>query len=418
MTGGPEFGARRPRQDRQARQARFAVAVVFFTNGALFGNWVLRIPAIKDHVGADNGPLGLALLGFALGALLSKPVAGQLVARYGSSPITRLGITLSCLALMLPALAGNVVTLGLALIGFGAAIGVLDVAQNAHGVAVQHRLARPVMASLHGMFSVGGLLGSLAGGAAAARGLSPLVHFALVAAVLGGAAIAASLRLLPASCDVAPKAAHGGRARLPAGHRLPLVLLGLVGFCGLMGEGAVGDWGAIYLRGDLGTSAAFAALGYSAYSVAMAAGRFLGDRWLARWGEVRVVTRAVTVAGCAFAAALLAGHPAAAVCGFTVLGMGLSIVNPAILSMAGRLGGQNIGPAITVVSGIAGIGMLAGPPLIGFLAQLTGLPVALGAISVLTLTAALLLRFVTPGQRAAAELPPAPAAEPTAEPIP
>jgi predicted MFS family arabinose efflux permease len=404
MTGGPEFDARRP------RQARIAVAVVFFVNGALFGNWVLRIPAIKDQVDADTGPLGLALLCLAVGALLSKPVAGQLVARYGSRPITRLGVTLTCLALMLPALAVNVVTLGLALTGFGAALGILDVAMNAHGVAVQDRLGRPVMASLHGMFSVGGLLGSLAGGGAEAEGLSPLVHFALAAAVLGGTALAASVRLLPASCDVTPKVAQGGRARLPAVHRRPLVLLGLVGLCGLMAEGAVGDWSAIYLRGDLGTSAAFAAMGYSAYSIAMAVGRFLGDRCLARWGEVRVVTRAVTFAGCAFATGLLAGHPAAAICGFTVLGMGLSIVMPAILSMAGRLGGQNTGPAITVVSSIAGTGMLAGPPVIGFLAQLTGLPAALGAISVLALGAAFLLRFVTPGQRAAAELLPAPVA--------
>jgi predicted MFS family arabinose efflux permease len=406
MTGGTEFDARRP------QQARIAVAVMFFANGALFGNWVLRIPAIKDQVHADTGPLGLALLGLAVGATLSKPVAGQLVARYGSRPIARLGITLTCLALLLPALAVNVVTLGLALVGFGAALGILDVGMNAHGVAVQARLGRPVMSSLHGMFSIGGLLGSLAGGGAAAQGWSPLAHFAVTAAVLGGAALVASVRLLPAGCDVAPKAAHGGRVRLPAENRRPLVLLGLVGLCGMMGEGAVGDWSAIYLRGDLGTSAAFAALGYSAYSVAMAAGRFLGDRCLARWGEVRVVTRAVTFAGCAFAVGLLAGHPAVAVCGFTVLGVGLSIVMPAMLSMAGRLGGQSTGPAITVVSGIAGTGMLAGPPFIGFLAQLTGLPTALGAISVLTLCAALLLRLATPGQRATVELPPAPAAEP------
>jgi MFS family permease len=407
MTGGPESGARR------ARQARIALAVVFFANGVLFGTWVLRIPAIKDQVHADTGPLGLALLCLAGGALLSRPVAGQLVTRHGSGPITRLGITLTCLALIFPALAVNVVTLGLALLGFGAALGILDVAINAHGVAVQDRLGRPVMSSLHGMFSIGGLLGSLAAGGAGAGGLSPLVNFALVAAVLGGAAFAASARLLPASCDVTPEAARGGWASLPAGLRRPLVLLGFVGLCGMMMEGAIGDWGAIYLHSDLGTSAALAAMGYSAYSIAMAAGRFLGDRCVARWGEVRVVTRAVTFAGCAFAAGLLAGDPAAAVCGFTVLGIGLSIQLPALLSMAGRLGGQSTGAAITVVSGIAGTGMLAGPPLIGFLAQVTSLPAALGVVSVLTLGSALLLPSVAPGQRAAADPPPALAAEPS-----
>jgi len=291
-----------------------------------------------------------------------------------------------------------------------------------------------VMSSLHGMFSVGGLLGSLAGGAAATRGWSPLMHFAVVAALLGGASLVASFRLLPARCDVAPKAAQGGWAKLPADLRRPLVLLGLVALCGMMAEGAVGDWGAIYLHGNLGTSTAVAALGYSAYSVAMAVGRFLGDRCLARWGEVRVVTRAVTVAGCAFAVGLLAGQPAAAVCGFTVLGLGLSIVMPAIFSMAGRMGARATGPAITVVSGIGGTGMLAGPPLIGFIAQATGLPAALGGISVLTLSAALLLRLATSGRDAAADLSPASArtrtsatvasntaespVEPAAEPVP
>lgn len=178
------------------------------------------------------------------------------------------------------------------------------------------------------------------------------------------------------------------------------------------GRGAVGDWGAIYLRDDLGTSAEFAAVGYSAYSVAMAAGRLLGDRFLARWGDVRVVTWAVASAGCAFAAGLVAGHPAAAVCGFAALGTGLSIVMPAVFSMAGRMGGPTTGPAITIVSSIAGTGFLAGPPLIGFLAQITGLPPALGVVSVLALGAAVLLRFVASGQRAATEPPPAHAARP------
>ncbi|MDW8806275.1 MFS transporter [Streptomyces scabiei] len=403
MTEGPASGARR---------ARVALSVVFFVNGALFGNWVLRIPAVKDHVDADTGPLGLALLGLAVGALLSKQVSGQLVARYGSRPITRLGITLSCLALMLPALAGNIVTLALCLIGFGAAMGIVDVAMNAHGIAVQERVGRPVMSSLHGVYSVGGLLGALVGGAAEAHGLAPLRHFALVAAVLGAAALTASSWLLPASCDNAPTTREGGWARLPAGRRLPLVLLGFVGLCGMAGEGAVGDWGAIYLRDDLGAGAEVAALGYSAYSVAMAAGRFLGDRCLARWGDVRVVTWAVTFAGCAFATGLLAGHPVAAVCGFAALGTGLSVVVPAVFSMAGRMGGQNTGPAITVVSSIAGTGFLAGPPLIGFLGQLTGLPTALGAVSVLALSAAVLLRLATSGQRAATQLPPARATGP------
>jgi len=349
-----------------------------------------------------------------------KPAAGQLVARFGSGQITRAGIALSCLTLPLPALAPSVVTLGLALVGFGASMGVLDVAMNAHAVAVQEQLGRPVMSSFHGVYSIGGLTGALAGGRAGAWGLSPLLHFTIVAAVLGCAALAASSWLLPPAPDAARQTrktrqtAAGGWARLPRDFRLTLLLLGLVGLCSMVAEGAAGDWSAIYLHDNLGTSVGFASWGYAAYSIAMAAGRLLGDRFVGRWGGLRVVTWSATLAGGGFALALVARNPAAAICGLAVLGIGLSAVIPVVFSMAGKPGGDTAGAAIAVVAAISGTGLLAGPPMIGFLAEAVGLPVALAAVSVLAFAAAGLARVVN-ARTARTGLRPRVLLEPSAE---
>lgn len=370
--------------ERALRRARIAVAVMFLVNGMLFGDWVPRVPMIKDRIHAGTGPLGLALLGIAVGALLTKPSAGRLVARYGSGPVTRVGISLSCGGLVLPALAVNVPTLALCLLGFGAAMGVNDVAMNAHGVRVQRLMGRSILSSCHGVYSVGGVLGALIGGRAAALGISPLIHFGAVAAALCVLALVASRWLLPPGGESPGGAAvKGARARLGRERLVLLYLLGAVGLCGMVGEGAVGDWGAVYLHDNLGAGAEFAASGYVAYSVAMAAGRLGGDRFISRWGGTRVAAVATGLGGAGLAAGLAAGRPGAAVAGFAVLGLGLSVVNPVAYSLAGTLGGDEAGPALAVVSGIGGTGMLAGPPVIGFIAEGVGLPAALGTVSLL-----------------------------------
>jgi predicted MFS family arabinose efflux permease len=411
--------SRRHRVIRGSR-ARAAITLIFFCEGVIFGSWVSRVPAIEAHVHARTGPLGLALLGIAGGALLSRQAAGQLVVRIGSRAVTRTGITACCALLPLPALAPGVLALGLTLIALGAALGLLDVGMNANGVAVQGELGRPVMSSFHGSYSVGGLTGSVAGGRAAAAGLSPPAHFLIVAVAVCCLSLLASAWLLPPAGDAArprtrPAAAPGsaisgsaagsaapapgparGWARLPAQYRLALFLLGFVGLCSMVGEGAVGDWGAIYLHGNLHTSLSFASFGFAAYALAMAAGRLLGDRFVARWGGLRVISRFAAVAGAGFAVALLIGNPVAAICGFTVLGLGLSAVIPVTFSAAGRLGDEVAGPAITVVSSIAVTGSLAGPPVIGFVAELTGLPAALGLVSLLAFIAAGVIWAVRP----------------------
>ncbi|WP_326770468.1 MFS transporter (plasmid) [Streptomyces sp. NBC_01591] len=380
------------------RAARAGLTGVFFVNGALFGTWASRVPTIKEQVDADTGVLGLTLLGIAFGALLAKQLAGQLVTRAGTVPVTRAGAALACLTLLPPAFVHGPARLGVALVLFGAAMGLMDVGMNAHGVELERLRRRPVMSSLHASFSAGGLAGALFGGVMAAHGVNPRTHFALVAVALGVLAAVASVRLLPTR---PPRQRDASRAWVPVPRRLrlPLTLLAVTGLCAAAGEGAAADWSALYLHEDLGRSAGFASLGYALFSVAMAAGRLAGDRLTARWGGLRTVVCAAAPTGTLFGLSLASSDPLLALCGFTALGLGLSVVVPVVFSMAGGLGGERFGPALTYVSSINGTGMLMGPPLIGFAAEAVGLRAALGLVSLLAVLSAVLMCTFAAHQR-------------------
>jgi predicted MFS family arabinose efflux permease len=376
-------------------RARTATAAIFFAIGATFGDWVSRVPGIQEQAHARNGPLGAALLCIAGGAMAARPGCSRLVRRYGSGGTTRAIAWCCCLSLMLPALAGNVWVLALSLAAFGAALGSVDVAMNAHAVALERQFGRPIMSSFHGIYSVGGLIGTLAGGRAAMAGLSPLQNFMLLAPVLSGVALIASWNLLPSSLEAVPREGRSGRLNsLPKEYRILLLLLGVIGLCGMAAEGAVGDWGAVYLHDDLATSVNVASWGYAAYSLAMIVGRLLGSPCMQRWGEWRVVTCATTTAAVGFALALLIDSPDAALCGFVVLGLGLSVVVPVTISQASRVGSAATAAAVAFVSSLGQLGPVVVPPFIGFLAEPLGLPAALGTVSALALIAVGLVQII------------------------
>jgi predicted MFS family arabinose efflux permease len=372
------------------RRARLAVAFTFAVNGAVFGTWAARVPAVKDRLGLSPGVLGLALVGLALGGILAMPAAGALVARHGSRPVTRAALAACCLALPLPALAPGVPALALGLLLLGAGNGAVDVAMNAHGVVVEERYARPILSSFHGLWSLGALAGAAAGGLAAGAGVPVGAHLAAAGGVLLAVGLAATWWLLPAGADRRP--AGPGVAR----PTRPLAVLAAIAFCGLLAEDAAAQWSAVYLRDALGTSAALAATGYAAFSLAMTAGRLAGDRLVARLQPARFVRLAALLASAGLGLGLAAGHPAAAVAGFTLLGAGISCIVPVAFSAAPRVGGAAGGPAIAAVSTAGYLGGTLGPPAIGGLAELAGLPAALGLVAALTGLVALLAGGIPP----------------------
>jgi len=371
------------RPDRAVTRARVAVAVTFFVNGSLIGTWAARIPAVKGHLGLDAPQLGLALLGPTLGSLAGIPLAGALVARRGSRPVTRTAVFAHCAVLPLAGLAPGLVALWGALLLFGLANGLLDVSMNAQGIAVERAYQRPIMASFHGLFSLGALAGALGGSAAAALRLTPAVHFTLAAATLAAIAAAASRWLLAAD--------DGSRQALRlARPSRGLVLLGLIGFCCLFGEGAASDWSAVFLREVRAASPAVAAFAFAAFSLAMTSGRLLGDRATARWGPRRALRTGASVAAGGLLVALLIPTRPAGILGFGLLGAGLSVTIPIVFSSAGRGADGPAGPAIAAVTGMSYLGGLAGPPLIGMVAGQVGLTRALGLIVLLAAVAAVL----------------------------
>ena len=256
------------------RTSRAAVLAVFFTNGVVIGTWVVRIPAIKESLGLGEGLLGVALLGAAVGALIAMPVVGALVSRFGSRRVVGISALALSVVLLTPGLASNLLLLVLALVMLGAANGGLDVAMNAQAVAVERGYGRPIMSSFHAAWSFGGLGGAALGGLLASMGVGPIPHFAAVAVLAAIAFAVVYGALLPSGADASEEGT-------PAFARPTRALLGLgiISFCVLLGEGAMGDWSAVYLDDTLRTGPGFAAAGYAAFSLSMAFGRLFGDRF-------------------------------------------------------------------------------------------------------------------------------------------
>jgi MFS family permease len=281
--------------------------------------------------------------------------------------------------LVTPALAWNLPSLLAALGLFGISIGLLDPAMNAHGVVVEQRRARPIMAGLHSMWSIGGLVGAVTAGLAARAGWDPLAQFTVAAIVLSAVAVIATRGLLPAEVDAVPIPAVRGDQRLRAGAvggwGRAVLLLGLIGFCSFLCEGTAADWSALYLQ-DLGASPGAAAAGFAAFSLCMAAGRLVGDRLTVRLGPVRLVRDGSLVAAGGLSLGVVAGNELVAVVGFGLLGAGLAAVVPIAFSAAGNLGGPG-GVGIARVASIAYLGTLAGPPAVGFTAEVVSLRFAL-----------------------------------------
>ena len=378
--------------------ARRAVSVLFFLNGVIYANWVSRIPAIQIDRKLSHGELGLALLGIALGALIAMPAAGAWIARVGSARVTRITTAFFCLLMPGLALAPNLWLFGAALLAFGAAHGALDVAMNAQAVVVEKRYPQPIMSSFHALFSTGGLVGALMGGAIAAQGIKPIPHFIAVSAAMAVVA-AILLPYLLSGGESTGRAASASKPKFTLPPR-SLLALGAIGFCVLMGEGAMADWTGVYLRQTLSSSEGLAALGYATFSVAMAAGRFVGDWLTAKLGPVRLVRTSGLVAAAGLSLSLFSTNPMLALLGFIGVGAGFATVVPIIFSAAGRSTQVPSAVALSAVTSMGYFGFLAGPPIIGFVAEGIGLRGALGLI----VATCLLMVALAPSVRPSKEL--------------
>jgi fucose permease len=381
------------------RHARAGVAAAFLLTGVLFATWAARVPAIKHDLGLSDGQLALALMALNGGAVAGLQLGGVLVPRYGSRPALRLALPAFAVALLGPGLASSLATLCAGLFALAVANSVVDVAMNAHGVAVQQGYGRPILSSLHAMLTLGGIVGGALASLAAWLDVGVSAHFLAVALLSTGAGLAATRRLLPASIDatgVPARAAGSGWLRGWSGR---VVALGALGFSLCLAEGSVNDWAAVYLRDQLGTGAGTAAAGVTVFMGAMTVGRLTGDRLAGRFGPVAAFRAGTAVAGLGFVAALLADRPAAGLAGLAVLGGGLSFTLPLALGAAGHLPGVPAAAGVARVSTLSYLGAFTGPGMIGALVGAVGLAAALSLPALLLTATALGARAVAPASR-------------------
>lgn len=381
----------------QPRSARWAVSTIFFLTGAGTANWAVRIPALQERLGLSAGHLGLALLGVSAGAITAMPIAGRLVARHGSRPVTRAAALAFALALSLPALAPSFVALVVALAALGLANGMLDVAMNAQAASVQQRYAQPIMSRIHAMYSFGGLVGAAIGGRVASYHIGVVPHLTAVALVLAASGFIAGSAMLPATADAAPE--QSPTARLTR----RLAALGLVAFCVLFGEGAMANWSAVYLRDIAGAGPGLAAAGFAAFSLTMASGRAAGDALTTHLGAARLAALGGALAGLGATMAIAIPQPWAVIVGFGAIGAGLSSVFPLVLAAASRTPGVVPGAAIAAVSMCGYSGLLAGPPLIGAVASVLTLRGGFGIVALTSFVVVLLARTLRPAARPASD---------------
>jgi predicted MFS family arabinose efflux permease len=372
-------------------QPRAATFATFMVNGAIVGTWLALIPWKQAQLGVSKATLGFSLLCMALGSLVAMPVAGAIINRRPSAQVVRVAALLACLCLPLPLLAGTPVVLGAALAVLGAVNGSMDVSMNAHGVAVERDLNKPIMSSLHGGWSVGGFIASGLVVAASAAGIDPRLWGAIVGVALCAGMLWIATRLGRASMH---EGDAGGGFALPS---RAVLLIGILCLLAMVAEGAISDWSGIYLRQNLGAGD-LAAIGYTGFALGMAAGRLGGDVLNSRLGPSRLLRGGMALVAIALGGVLIVGEPAVAVAGFALAGLGIANAVPLLFSAAGRV--PPAGTSLAAVFTVGYTAFIAGPPLIGILADGIGLPETLSLLVLAALTVtALGGRVPTPARR-------------------
>ncbi|OEU99123.1 transporter [Streptomyces qinglanensis] len=364
-------------------RAQTAIAALFCSLGFQYATWASRIPALKSELGLTAAQVGMLLMAAGVGAAVSFPLVAVLMRRLGSLRLALLSHL--CLTLLLPALAAapDYPVALLVLCVDGVFVGCLNVAMNAQGAALEERFARNAMARLHAVFSGGSLLAALL--ASAMNVLTPSVgaHFGAAAAVLlllGGYARTGLL----ADGGASAAAETPGRRRWALPSRVTLWMCCAMVF-GTVAEGAMNDWSTLYLRDVAEASAEIAPLGIAVVSGMMVLARLFADGWRNRWGDRRVVLLGSALAGAGLACALAAGGVAPALAGFACVGLGIAAVTPCVYAAAAREGSD----ALTLVAAMGTTGLLAGPPLIGFIASANGLAWGMATVAASALVVSL-----------------------------
>lgn len=356
------------------RRGQLATAALFCSLGFQYATWASRLPAIKAHLGLTAAEVGLLLMATGIGAVGAFPLVAVLMRRLGSRRLA-LG-SAACLALLLLAMSSlpDYPVALLVMLVDGALVGGLNVAMNAQGAALEVVHGRNAMAKLHATFSGGSLAAALLASGMNAVTSTLIVHFGVAAVLLLLLVGYARTDLLTE--DQAAERKEKGRSRWTLPSRVTL-WLGAAMVFGTVTEGAMNDWSALYMKDVAKASAELAPMGIAVVSVMMVLARLFADGWRSRWGDGRIVRAGSALAGVGLALALLSGGVVPALIGFACVGLGIAAVTPCVYVAAAKNGSD----ALTVVATMGTTGLLAGPPVIGFIANASGLVWGLGAVA-------------------------------------
>ncbi|WP_128292980.1 MFS transporter [Afifella aestuarii] len=365
---------------------RLATRLAFFNAGFGTACWAPLVPYVKTRLGVDEAGLGLLLLCLGVGSVMMMPAAGALSGRIGARTIILGGSLGLAVTLPLLAIAPTSAAIAIVLFAFGASIGAIDVGANVHAVEVQEAAGIPLMSNFHGLYSAGGLIGAAGMTGALSIGLAPSVAALVAAVVLALATILASPRLL----------------RTRAGEQTPLfvrprgivLLIGVLAFVMFLTEGAMLDWGAVFLTENKDVAPSQAGIGYALFAGAMTIGRFSGDRFTRRFGARVMLLAGGLLAALGLLKIVLMPAPLSLI-GFLFVGLGAANIVPLLFTQAGRQKVMPAGLAIAAMSMFGYAGVLLGPALVGFIGKAFGLSVAFGMLAAMVTVVAACSRRAT-----------------------
>lgn len=364
-------------------KARRATKAVFLVCGLGVSSWAPMVPYAKDRLQLNDASLGLLLLLLGTGAISMMPVSGVLSNRYGSRIVMLCSAIVMALALPMLLIMDNVIWMGVMLFIFGSAVGTVDVAMNSHGVHVQNRFGKPIMSSLHGLFSVGGLLGSLGLGFLMKLGLEPITAAISIAVLL---IVIVSWKYRDLFDEETERAAikdfssHDQKSNSRSFSWLTggVLFLGAMCFAVFLAEGSMLDWSAVFLTENRKIDEELAGVGYAAFSIAMATMRLLGDKLVSHLDGPKVVIGGSLIGAAGIFLVILTPWLVTALLGFILLGLGAANIVPVFISEGGRLKNVPASVSIPAITTIGYAGQLAGPAMLGFIAHQYSLPIALG----------------------------------------
>ena len=369
-------------------RVRLATSLFFFGMGFCFATWASRIPDIKSALHLSEAALGTLLFAMPIGQLFAMPFSGKIVTRYGSRAITILGLILYAACLPLIGLATEKWQLAVGLFLFGLFGNFCNIAVNTQGVYTQQLFDKPIIGSFHGSWSLAGFCGALTGLLMLALELSVFQHFVVAFAfVLGIIATNQKFIIKAKSKQEAEKSTYSFWKNPDKN----LLLLGLICFCGMASEGIMFDWSGVYFKEIIKAPGALVVLGYTTFMISMASGRFLSDFLVARYGARKVLIISGLVISTGLYTAVLLPYIIPCTIAFMLVGFGVSNVVPIIFNVAGNNENVPTGIALTIVTSISFLGFLMGPPLIGYIAELTSLKHSFAIIGIFGVLVSLLV---------------------------